>query len=184
MRAFLKKQYGFTLIELLVALAIMGLVLTGVTTVFLLGNNLYNSTNKEFDEHTAALQLEQTIEQNIQYASVMTIYAQPSDLSSVSQTNAIYFDQTVSTPDARGLIIKSGSNTSTFMQGAFKGYTCDVTFTKINNTALQVNITIQKGSDNYTLTKSIPLVNLSVNSSSIGGAATGRLIGFTPYSHP
>lgn len=184
MKGILKNQKGVTLVELLAALAIMGLVMVGITGAFMLGNNLYKTAGADFDKHTAALQLEQSIEQKVKYSSALSIYSAPTDLPSVSQQNAVYFDQTLSNPDVRGLVIKTGGSTTVFMQGFFKGYDCSVNFNKVSNTILRVTITIQKSGDSYTLTKDLRLMNLDVSVGTIGGASTGTLIGFNPYNPP
>ena len=191
----LKNNSGFTLVELIVTIAIAGILMTAIGSVFIFGSNLVNTTQSKFNEHSAALALENKIKAQVQFANALTIYTDPSQLSSVAETNSIYFGTNPyvsgGTSNNCGLVIKNSSNTSVFMQGGFIGYSCSVTFTKVSGTALGIKVVItnlKDADDAYTLLQTISLSNfgtgVSGSAASIGGQTSGTLIGFNVYSPP
>ena len=187
-----KQNGGFTLVELIVTMAVAAILLAGLGVAFGLGMRLIGTAQSKFNEHSAALAVENAIKNKVQLANRLVIYSDPSQLSAVGGdglSNSVYFGTypyaAGSTADNRGLVVGSSSATTVLMQGQFKGYGCSVTYSKVSDTALGVTIVITKNStDSYTLKQTIPLRNIGMDTSgaSIGGQSSGTLIGFNVYT--
>jgi prepilin-type N-terminal cleavage/methylation domain-containing protein len=181
----LKNNSGFTLVELIVTIAIAGILMTAIGSVFVFGSNMVNTTQSKFDEHSAALQLQNNIKTKVQYADSLKIYKSASDTVTAfaNNTHNLYF--------SNGLISDGAS-----LQSTMASYSYIVIFSGIGTTVLQVNVTINKtGSDSYTLNQSVPLPNLAIKGNTIaagtsqdGTAATNATtnckIGFETYKNP
>jgi prepilin-type N-terminal cleavage/methylation domain-containing protein len=204
----LKNNSGFTLIELIVTIAVAAILMGAITGVFIFGNNLVNITRSKFNEHSAALELENQIKSQVMYAKDLTIYSDAPLINSTDPTKqptegtCLYFGTYQGSSPA---VYSSGGNSGTtglatktknitaptfFMQGAFVGYNCTVSFNSTaGGSALAVTVTITKStSDSYTLTQTIPLSNIGSGASgslaTIGGVPSGNLIGFDLYQKP
>ncbi|ADU26365.1 PulJ/GspJ family protein [Ethanoligenens harbinense] len=196
MKKHLKNRQGFTLIELVVVLAITSIVLVAIGGIMVFGNNIVKNTNYKFDEHTMALLLEQKIKNTVQNSTSLTIYNDPSFLSSCTN-GYLYFDTTPSGGTANAALIinpKSGAPEIAFQKGYFKGYTVTVSFKETSAAVLHVTISIYNNAnanDNYTLNTDIPINNIgrgftsaSITDNTGGNPNGGALIGFTPYTSP
>jgi prepilin-type N-terminal cleavage/methylation domain-containing protein len=183
----MKNKNGLTLVELIVTLVIMGIVFGGIVSAFMLGSNLFNSASSKFDEHNAALSLTQKIQNEVTDAKTVAIYSDTSYMGTAAEADKLYFDTTVATPDERGLVTVSAGGSSAFMQGAFAGYDCTVTFIRVDVATLGVSVTIKRqkdASDSYAVSTNIALANVAVAKGTIGGVSSGGVIGFTPYAPP
>lgn len=175
------------MIELLVVIAVSGILLGAICSTLIFGMNLVNATQTKFSEHAAALATVNKIKSQVQNATSLTIYTDPS--APAAEPNTIYYG---STGHSVGVVIKSNNATPTvFMPGVLPGYSCTVKFSKSDRTVVCVTVTVtnSKG-DAYTLSQTIPLSNMGTASGSktdildTTGGGKGTLIGFNLYQKP
>ncbi len=187
----IKSNKGFTLIELVVTVAIMGIALTAICSVIVLGFKINNNTQSKFNENTAAIFIQNKIKAQIQYSQSLSVYSDPSKLSQVTESNSLYYG---TYPYVAGAISNLGvvvNRSAPYMSGTLNGYTCSVTFKFVSTTSITVTVNIislKNATDTYTLSQTIHFINMDgsinkVNDQS-GGVSNPTLIGFSLYTYP
>ncbi len=152
-----KNRSGFTLVELIVAMAISTIVMGVIITVTVLMYQSYDANTQQATAQNLAVLTMQKVKDSVRYSPSVAIYDDTTAASGATGT-LVYYDST-----KNGIDIGS----TTYLQGAFKGYTCNFDFSNndtTHNNLLGITITINdnKGKPVFSTTGSVYLMNGNV----------------------
>ncbi|SHJ36996.1 PilW family protein [Parasporobacterium paucivorans] len=157
-RILRKNRKGMTLVELIVAMVILGIVMLAVTSFFLSSNKIYVvGRDQRSVQSESRLALDQIL-MDIRYAKEISLL--PATLAQTEKStttyNYIYFKD--------GLIYRSIYNTATStrndqaLQGNFSE--AQSSFSKAGDTAIQIVVGNDEGSQSYIIDSTIQIPNL------------------------
>lgn len=181
------RKKGFTLVELLVTIAIMGIALAAIGSIFVMGTNIFKKTTVRYNEQSIALNLTQQVRRSVQNCASLTVYdGSSSDTSSQDGTHLYY-----NAADG-GLDMVNSGTTQTFKPDTAGGCSVTLSFRKVTSATLEVTVKASEQGDSadvYTLTSDIVLGNFS---GSAGGIAdqttsadhTGGMVVYEAYEPP
>jgi prepilin-type N-terminal cleavage/methylation domain-containing protein len=177
MRHKSKSRRGVTLIELVVALAVMGIIMAGIASIFTFGLKLQSQASDMYASKAITSTVLARVQNELRFASNVTVNTSV-PATFVSGTKYLYAKSGVFTVQngtvAQYTLPATGSNLG--------GYYCTVAFTPTSAQSIGVTVTVTKGSAGATLYATQTSVLLNNNTSGIYTGSGAVAVSGTSYA--
>lgn len=172
----LRRNKGVTLIELIVALAILGIVIIGISSFIIFNNKTFNISEKQSDAQFNVRSASESITKELRVADTIEILdSTPAEFE--SDKKYIYVE---------------GNSIKLFMGGCKKkilngssNFTPTLTFKKKSENGKVLNFTIDglEGNQKFTIDSDILILNMPAPNSVLG-KGSGSVVAFGPFTKP
>ena len=159
-----RRMKGMTLVELVAAMAIFGVILAAILTLFMTGLNFFKMGNNKSQAQSDARLAVNAIIENIKFASemqIMTSAAAQAAIASGSLSNFIFLDSGTGTMYLSEYNISTAAHINKRIARTDQNYT--LTFSKVDNKTLRITVTVVESSETYTVETELKLDNFVLN---------------------
>lgn len=153
----MNNKNGFTLVELIIVIAIMGVILAAVTTMFFFSNDTFGKTSDQQTVQSDVRLISTFIEDELQYAHELEV------LSAIPVTpeatkRYIYLEND-------RIMFKEENASVEEIKSAFDFIDYTLTFNKYNSTVLNYQLTGEFDESSFTVDSDIEVLNMKMTSS-------------------